>query len=177
MFRSQSQSQGYYFRTNLGYIGIQSTDGINISRISFLKEKPSHCSSALPIHERFLKEFEQYLSGKIKSFSVPFLVQGTDYQKAVWSEISKIPHGQTRSYGEIAKCMGQPKAARSVGQACRLNPVPLLVPCHRVVSKNGSLGGFLGTSPVFLKIKKKLLGLESQVRCPPNLTLPVRLSV
>ena len=161
MSRSQPQSHGFYFRTDLGYISAQSTDGENISRISFLKAKPSYCSSALPIHDRFAKELEQYLSGKIKSFSVPFLVKGTDYQKAVWAEISKIPRGQTRSYGEIARCMGQPKAARSVGQACRQNPVPFLIPCHRVVSKDGGLGGFLGASPAHLKIKKSLLDLES----------------
>jgi O-6-methylguanine DNA methyltransferase len=71
---------------------------------------------------------------------------GTEFQKAVWEELRKIPRGQTRTYGEIAGAIGRPKAARAVGSACGANPLPLFIPCHRVVAKNG-LGGFVAGLP------------------------------
>ncbi len=80
----------------------------------------------------------------------------TDFQRAVWRALQKIPRGQTRSYGEIARSIGKPKAARAVGAACGANPVIVLVPCHRVIAANGKLGGF----SCGLSLKKKLLGME-----------------
>lgn len=81
--------------------------------------------------------------------------EGTNFQKAVWNEIRKIPRGQTRTYGEIAAAIGRPKAVRAVGSACGANPLPLFIPCHRVVAKNG-LGGFGSGLPW----KKLLLEME-----------------
>jgi O-6-methylguanine DNA methyltransferase len=83
-------------------------------------------------------------------------LQGSDFQKKVWQEVLKIPYGQTQSYQQIATQIGLPKGARAVGTAIGKNPVCLLVPCHRVISADGSLGGFSGG----LEIKKKLLQLE-----------------
>ena len=84
------------------------------------------------------------------------LMEGTEFQRSVWREIEKIPFGKTKTYLEIAKAIGKPGASRAVGSACGANPLPLLVPCHRVLASNGGLGGFSGG----LDIKKKLLSME-----------------
>ncbi|MDE2029837.1 MAG: methylated-DNA--[protein]-cysteine S-methyltransferase [Alphaproteobacteria bacterium] len=93
----------------------------------------------------------------LKDFACcPVAMMGTAFQHKVWREMAKIPSGSVRSYGEIARRIGNPKAARAVGAACGANPVPYIVPCHRVVAANGGLGGFSGG----LDIKKKLLRVE-----------------
>ena len=98
-----------------------------------------------------------YLSGKSRSFSLPIDLDGqTPFQKKVWQMLQTIPYGRVRSYGWVARKIGRPRAARAVGAACGANPVPLLVPCHRVVAGDGSLGGFSGG----LSNKKRLLKLE-----------------
>ena len=87
-------------------------------------------------------------------------IEGTPFQKKVWQAIATIPYGETRSYQWIAQKIGNPKAVRAVGQACGANPLPLMVPCHRVVASNGKIGGFsLG-----LKLKRRLLKLEQTRR-------------
>lgn len=83
---------------------------------------------------------------------------GTPFQKKVWRAIQKIPYGETRSYLWIAKKIGKPKAMRAVGQACGANPLPLLIPCHRVVASHQKIGGFTGG----LLLKRRLLQLEKQ---------------
>lgn len=90
------------------------------------------------------------------SSDIPLEPVGTHFQMKVWKELRKIPHGRTRSYGQIAKSIRRPKAARAVGGACRANPIPLFIPCHRVLASNGSLGGF-GSG---LDVKEQLLTLE-----------------
>jgi len=92
---------------------------------------------------------EQFIK-KVPNIGTP---AGTEFQKAVWNELKKIPRGQTRTYGEIAAAIGRPKAVRAVGSACGANPLPLFIPCHRIVAKNG-LGGFGSGLPwkmLFLK--------------------------
>lgn len=83
---------------------------------------------------------------------------GTLFQKKVWRAIQQIPYGQTRSYKWIAQKIGSPKAFRAVGQACKANPFPIVVPCHRVIASSGKLGGFNGG----LKLKRQLLKLEAK---------------
>lgn len=93
----------------------------------------------------------------------PFWANGTLFQRRVWTEISHIPYGKTRTYGELATRIGLPKGARAVGQACHANPLALIIPCHRVVAAHG-LGGFAGD----LEIKQRLLALEqSRPKMPP----------
>ena len=102
-----------------------------------------------------LKELEEYFGGSRRKFDIKLDLKGSDFQLKVWREISKIPYGETRSYGQLARAVGMPKAYRAVGLACKANRVLILVPCHRVVSARG-LGGYsLG-----LWAKKKLLRLE-----------------
>jgi len=88
------------------------------------------------------RELEEYAAGKREKFSVPLDVQGTPFQQKVWKALRAIPYGETRSYGEIARQIGNPKAARAVGMANHENPVALIVPCHRVIAGDGSLGGY-----------------------------------
>ncbi len=97
------------------------------------------------------------LRRKPKATLPPFdLSRGTKFRLRVWAELRRIPRGETRSYGEIADELGKRKAARAVGGACGANPIPVLIPCHRVVAANGSLGGFSGG----LEWKRKLLAIE-----------------
>ena len=96
------------------------------------------------------------LSGRLPETLPPLDLKGTPFQKAVWQALQDIPLGQTRSYGEIARVIGRPKATRAVGGACGANPIPLLVPCHRVLAANGKIGGFSGG----LDWKRRLLACE-----------------
>lgn len=101
-------------------------------------------------------ELKQYLQGKRKNFDIPVDIEGTPFQMKVWKALQSIPYGQIRTYKDIAIQIGHPKAARAIGQACGANPVPIIIPCHRVLTANGSLGGFSAG----IEIKKALLELE-----------------
>ena len=102
-------------------------------------------------------ELQEYFDGKRTHFTFPLRLDGTDFQKAVWQELLRIPYGQTRTYSQIAAAIGRPKASRAVGIACSKNPIWIAVPCHRVIGKNNTLTGYAGG----LKKKKKLLDLET----------------
>jgi methylated-DNA-[protein]-cysteine S-methyltransferase len=104
--------------------------------------------------ERQLKE---YFEGKRQSFSIPLDMRGTPFQRSVWQALLEIPFGETRSYGQIAKQVGRPKAMRAVGGANGSNPIPIVVPCHRVIGSSGKLTGFGGG----LETKARLLKIES----------------
>lgn len=89
-------------------------------------------------------ELERYFAKELTSFSVAYRLQGSAFQTSVWKELAKIPYGELRSYGDIAKALGQPGASRAVGLANNANPLPLIIPCHRVIGANGKLVGFGG---------------------------------
>jgi methylated-DNA-[protein]-cysteine S-methyltransferase len=101
-------------------------------------------------------ELLAYFAGKLRVFTVPLDMQGTDFQLRVWNELLKIPYGETRSYAQVAEAIGRPKAVRAVGTANGSNPVAILVPCHRVIGSSGKLTGYGGGLP----LKKRLLELE-----------------
>lgn len=105
---------------------------------------------------RYVKELQQYFEGKKQCFELPIDLQGTSFQMKVWQALQAIPFGQASTYGEIALKIGQPTAVRAVGGAIGANPVAIVVPCHRVIGKSGSLTGFRGG----LEMKKSLLMLE-----------------
>ncbi|WP_431733585.1 methylated-DNA--[protein]-cysteine S-methyltransferase [Fusobacterium necrophorum] len=102
------------------------------------------------------RQLQEYFAGRLQHFDLPLHPQGTEFQKKVWKALMSIPYGETRSYGEIAKQIGKEKAVRAVGGANHVNPISIVIPCHRVIGKNGSLTGYGGG----LKIKETLLTLE-----------------
>ena len=103
-------------------------------------------------------QLDEYFSGKRKLFDIKLKPKGTDFQKCVWKELQKIQYGETKSYSEIAIDIGNQNAQRAVGLACNKNPIIIIIPCHRVITKNGKLGGFAcGCS-----IKQQLLDIESR---------------
>lgn len=109
-----------------------------------------------PLLRRAAAELEEYFAGKRQTFTVPLRPQGTPFQQTVWAALQSIPYSQTVSYRDIAVRIGRPTAVRAVGGANGKNPLPILIPCHRVVAADGSLGGYsLG-----LELKRKLLALE-----------------
>jgi O-6-methylguanine DNA methyltransferase len=107
-------------------------------------------------NKKAIGQLRKYLKGELQRFDCKLNFEGTPFQKKVWSALTRIPYGQTRSYQEIAKSIGHPKAFRAVGNANGRNSVPLIVPCHRVIESNGGLGGF-GHG---IEVKKRLLNLE-----------------
>lgn len=111
---------------------------------------------AIQILKATVNQLEEYFEGRRKEFDLPFDVDGTEFQKRVWSSLGQIPYGQTCSYTDIAKKMSSEKAVRAVGSANGRNPLTILVPCHRVIAANGTLGGYSGG----LEIKARLLELE-----------------
>lgn len=98
-----------------------------------------------------------YFAGELRRFELPLEPEGTAFERRVWDAVAAIPYGDTRSYAEIARAVGSPGAARAVGAANGANPLPILVPCHRVVGSNGALTGYGGG----LELKRRLLDLES----------------
>jgi methylated-DNA-[protein]-cysteine S-methyltransferase len=115
-----------------------------ILTIIFGKE-PSVTDSDLPAcMKECMRQLDEYFEGRRKKFNVPLLLEGTDFQKAVWRQLQKIPFGQTASYGDVARAIDRPKAFRAVGNANNKNPIPVIIPCHRVIGSDGKLVGFGG---------------------------------
>ena len=104
----------------------------------------------------YARQLEEYFAGGRRRFDLPLDLRGTDFQKRCWQELLKIPYGETRSYAEIARAIGNPAAVRAVGLANGKNPIAIIVPCHRVIGSDGSLTGYGGG----LETKRKLLQLE-----------------
>lgn len=103
-----------------------------------------------------IRQLEEYFAGKRREFDLPLAPQGTPFQRRVWNALTKIPFGKAVSYSDIAERIGNPNAVRAVGLANGRNPIPIVIPCHRVIGKDGSLTGYGGGLP----IKEKLLQLE-----------------
>lgn len=129
------------------------------------REMPTARRSASdPRIQRLSEELTAYFEGSLRAFSIPLDLHGTAFQREVWGALQEIPWGETRSYRDIAERVGRPKGMQAVGQANGANPVPIIVPCHRVIAKDGTLGGYSGG----LDLKVKLLGIE-QHRFPRSL--------
>jgi methylated-DNA-[protein]-cysteine S-methyltransferase len=120
-------------------------------RLSELVENDEH-----PVLVQTERQLREYFSGKRKAFSVALDMRGTRFQKDVWEALLAIPFGETKSYGQLAKQLGNPRATRAVGAANGRNPISIIVPCHRVIGSSGKLTGFAGG----LDVKAHLLSLE-----------------
>ncbi|MFP4016760.1 MAG: methylated-DNA--[protein]-cysteine S-methyltransferase [Halanaerobiales bacterium] len=110
------------------------------------------------IYKYIFYELNKYFTGRLKEFEVPVILEGTEFQKRVWKELLKIPYGEYISYGEVARAIGSPNAARAVGNANNKNRLPIIIPCHRVVGTNGKLTGYAGG----LERKKWLINHEKK---------------
>ena len=142
----------------VGRIGVQEEDGKIIYVFLHDAKIPSTQADAqeTPVIRQAFRELEEYFAGERKVFTVPLGPRGTAFRMRVWRELCKVKYGETMTYGELAKRVGSPNAARAVGGAMHNNPLSIFYPCHRVIGANGSLTGFGGG----LALKEKLLKLE-----------------
>lgn len=121
-----------------------------------LKKKEEMEEKNTELLQEVKRQLEEYFSGRLQNFDLPLKPKGTDFQKQVWKALLTIPYGETKSYEDIAKQIGKEKAVRAVGGANHVNPISIVIPCHRVIGKNGNLTGYGGG----LEVKEKLLELE-----------------
>ncbi len=150
----------FFYDTKIGKIGIAEENG-SITNLYF-SEAMADAKAILEetvILKKTSQQLQEYFAGKRKVFDLPLAPKGTEFQQKVWRALKEIPFGETRSYGEIAKRIGQPKASRAVGGANNKNPLPIFIPCHRVIGANGKLVGYAGG----LEVKKTLLNVENLV--------------
>lgn len=150
-----------YFESPVGNL-LLAGDGEFLHRLSF----PSvHSEDRVPDHwirddtafNEVKRQLTAYFAGGLRSFDIPLKMKGTDFQKKVWAALLEIPFGETRSYGDLANELGSPGASRAVGTANNVNPIAIIVPCHRVIGSTGKMVGFGGG----LETKQFLLDLES----------------
>jgi len=113
-----------------------------------------------PLVQAAARQLLEYLQGQRREFDLPVACRGTAFQRRVWRALREIPYGETRSYADLARAVGAPRAARAVGAANAANPIAIVVPCHRVIRADGSLGGYGGGQ----RLKRRLLELERAVR-------------
>ncbi len=152
-----------YLDTPIGTLLIAG-DGEAVRRIDFprngKKSAPAEgwTESARGPVGQAVKQLSEYFAGKRAEFDLPLAPEGTEFQRTVWRNLQDIPYGETISYGELAKRVGNPKASRAVGAANGQNPIPIVIPCHRVIGANGKLTGFGGGLPT----KEALLALETR---------------
>jgi len=156
-----------FYQSPIGVLYLQATTK-GISSIELIDEKDIHSPQPSITTDQGIKELKEYFEGKRKTFTVPVdISSGTDFQRAVWKKLSEIPYGSTTTYLEIAHAIHNPLSVRAVGMANGKNPIPIILPCHRVIGSNGSLVGYaLG-----LDIKKKLLMHENPVEFGEQATL------
>ncbi len=151
----------YFFEnTKLGFITLVEDDGFLVNLL-FGKNNLNAEFKKTPLIEEAFGQLEEYLSKKRKNFNLPYSLnklKGTSFQKEVWSALNSVSYGKTISYCELAQSINHKNAYRALGSANNKNPLPIIIPCHRVIAKNGNLAGYRGG----LKIKEKLLKLEQE---------------
>ena len=149
----------FYYETDIGKIGILEKDG-DITNVFFETDSypKEYTIKETDILHKANKQLNEYLSGCRKEFSLPLAPFGTEFMKSVWNSLCEVSYGETKSYKEIAETIGNPKACRAVGNANNKNPIPIFVPCHRVIGASGKLVGYRGG----LKVKEYLLNLEKK---------------
>ncbi|MBS4216420.1 MULTISPECIES: methylated-DNA--[protein]-cysteine S-methyltransferase [Neobacillus] len=126
--------------------------------VKFLEENPD-LQEDTALCQEAVRQLDEYFSGQRRDFDLPLSVEGTEFRRKVWDALLRIPYGEVRSYADVAETIGNPKAVRAVGQANRANQLPIIIPCHRVIGKGGSLTGYAGSNT---PIKQQLLELEGR---------------
>ena len=149
-----------YFDSPVGRLALEG-DGETLTGVRWASagERARDNSNLSPVLKEARHQLERYFERKLKAFDLPLAAKGTDFQKSVWKTMSEIPYGETATYGGIAMALAS--GARAVGTACGRNPIPIIVPCHRVLGSGSSEGGFSGGQG--LPTKRKLLALEGVV--------------
>lgn len=147
----------YIYESPIGKLYISTLEE-SVVRLGFEKSSVKEVYGENETIKETISQLEAYFAGKIKEFTLPLKPTGTEFQEKVWEALQKIPYGETRSYKEVAKALGNPKACRAVGMANNKNPIAIIIPCHRVVGANGKLVGYAGG----LDIKETLLNIESK---------------
>lgn len=146
--------------TPLGPVAIVE-NGEFLTNLLFAETLPADTEEATsPLLEETVRQLDEYFAGRRTAFDLPLAPEGTPYQRLIWRTLQDIPYGETASYAEIAARTGNPQASRAVGGANHRNPLPILIPCHRVIGTNGKLTGYAGG----LARKEFLLGLERRDR-------------
>lgn len=146
----------YTYNTSIGYVKITAND-VSVTRIDLgAAVQPSGETEAPLLHTAYT-ELTEYLDGRRRRFDIPIAPEGTTFERRVWAELQKIPYGRTRSYRDIAVALGNPGACRAVGGANGANLLPVVIPCHRVIASDGTIGGYSGG----VEIKRRLLELET----------------
>lgn len=147
------------YNTPIGKIRL-TDNGEAITSLSFVKVNDNNAvvQNETPLLHRAFYQLDEYFRGVRRNFDLPLYPHGTEFQRKVWQSLLKIPYGKVCSYIDIANEIGNAKACRAVGGANNKNPIPIIIPCHRVIGKNGKLVGYAGG----LEIKKFLLELESK---------------
>lgn len=140
--------------TEYGYLSIGYEDNI----IIFIKRVKEISGKKTKLTDKVFNQIMEYFQGKRKSFDFKYELRGTEFQKKVWNALLEIPYGETRSYQEIAEMIGNKKASRAVGMANNRNPITIVVPCHRVIGKNGKLVGYFGG----VEMKESLINIEKK---------------
>lgn len=156
----------YYYPSPIGKL-LLAGDGQSLSLLGFPEGSMArkHEPDWIEDKSRFadvIAQLDQYFSGERQDFDLTLSPQGTAFQQQVWQGLCEIPYGETWSYGQLAQHIGKPKASRAVGAANGINPIPVIIPCHRVIGANGKLTGFGGG----LETKSYLLNLEAETRSP-----------
>ncbi|UOF90631.1 methylated-DNA--[protein]-cysteine S-methyltransferase [Fodinisporobacter ferrooxydans] len=128
-------------------------DQQELSQFGSLSHAPGNCKKAM-------EQLDEYFKGKRKQFDLPLSIVGTEFRKKVWQQLLDIPYGIVKSYSDVAIAVGNPKAVRAIGQANRANPIPIVIPCHRVIGKQGALVGYAGNRT---DVKAFLLQLEGAI--------------
>jgi methylated-DNA-[protein]-cysteine S-methyltransferase len=155
----------FYYQTQIGRIGIAEKDN-QITNLYFESDTPpsiEHTVNETEFLSKANRQLQEYLLGQRKAFCLSLAPSGTAFMKSVWNCLCDIPYGITQSYKEIAETIGNGKACRAVGLANNRNPIPIFIPCHRVIGANGQLIGYRGG----LQVKNHLLELERRYG-PPN---------
>lgn len=149
-FRIASTERG------LAYVELPHASGRGLDGWLRRHARQAHCREGFAPNRAAAHQLLEYLEGKRTDFGLELDLRGTDFQRGVWRSLLEIPYGQTRSYGEVARAIQRPNAVRAVGAANGSNPLAIVVPCHRVIASDGSLGGYGGG----LDLKGRLLAME-----------------
>jgi methylated-DNA-[protein]-cysteine S-methyltransferase len=132
-----------YYNSPIGTVEIIGNE-TGLCALNFVSPKPAGGARPHPALQAAVAQLEEYFRGERKKFSIPLSARGTEFQEEVWRRLVRIPYGETATYSELARAVGRPRAGRAVGQANHRNPISIIIPCHRVIGKDGRLVGYGG---------------------------------